>query len=135
MLEMTVGTIQLDPVSRQQSKYILPYIFAGIGAAFIRSEVQYYGPQALQDKFVKAPIPENGRAARALLVTPIGLGARLIFNSNWSVGLEASARPTYSDILDGVRQNGNPAEDDWFYTIGLTFSYYLNGPWTFDQDL
>jgi len=133
-LEFAIGTFQYDPIWGQQSRYIVPYIFAGAGAAFIRPEVTYYGPPADRDKFVRTAIPEGNNANRTLLITPFGLGARLIFNDFWSVGLEAAAKPTYSDFLDGVSQNGNPGEDDWYYTIGFTISYYLNGPWAPDSD-
>lgn len=133
-VEFAIGTFQYDPIFGQISRFISPYIFAGAGAAFIRPDVVYYGPPANRDKFVRTAIPEGANAQRTLLVTPFGLGVRLIFNDYWSVGLEAAARPVYSDFLDGVSQNGNPAEDDWFYTLGLTVSHYLNGPWSLDDN-
>lgn len=129
MFELSIGNFQYDPLQGRESRYISPYIFAGAGAAFVQPDVTFYGPPAERDKFVRNAIPEGGNAWQTLLVTPVGLGVRVNSGAYWSVGIEASARPTYSDLLDGVSQNGNPGEDDWYYTIGIYFSYYLNGPW------
>lgn len=129
LLELALGTYQYDPVFSQQSLFILPYLFAGVGATVLRSKVTYYGPESRRAYFIRTPIPEGGADQQTLLVTPVGLGLRVILRQQLAFGLEASARPGYSDLLDGVSQNGNPNEGDWYYSIGLTASYYLNGPW------
>ena len=133
LLEFALGTYEYDPVFSSSSLYISPYLFAGIGATFIRSEVTYYGPESRRDYFIRTPIPEGGTDRQTLLVTPLGLGLRVILQKQLVFGLEAGARPSYSDLLDGVSQNGNPDEGDWYYSLGLTCSYYFNGPWQWSK--
>ncbi len=133
LAELALGTYQYDPVFSATTLYISPYLFAGIGATFIRSKVHYYGPESRRDYFIQTPIPESGADQRTLFVTPIGLGLRVILQQKIALGIEAGARPAYSDLLDGVSQNGNPAAGDWYYSLGLTCSWYLNGPWQWSR--
>ncbi|MBK8923524.1 MAG: hypothetical protein IPM81_18830 [Saprospirales bacterium] len=128
LLEFALGTYQFDPPSGRGSIFFAPYLFAGLGALFSRARVEYYGDPARRDYFVRTPIPEAGKERHTLLVTPFGGGLRAIFNERLAFALEANARPAHSDILDGVSQNANPAEGDWFYTLGLSCAYILNGP-------
>lgn len=129
LLELALGTYQYDPLFSANSLYLMPYLFGGVGAGFIKSKVEYYGPAARKDEFVRSPIPEGGKDHTSLLLTPVGLGLRVIVRQQFTLGLEACARPAYSDLLDGTSLNGNPSEGDWFYTLGVQASYFLNGPW------
>ncbi|MBK8969447.1 MAG: DUF6089 family protein [Saprospiraceae bacterium] len=128
LLEMALGTYAYDPLFSASTLYISPYLFGGVGACFARPKVTYYGSEARRDYFVRAPLPEGG-TGQTLLVAPFGVGVRMIARQQLSFGLEATARPTFSDLFDGVSQNGNSTERDWYYTVGVTVSYYLNGPW------
>lgn len=129
LLEGNLGSLKIDAISSASSYYIAPYVFAGVGATFSKPQVTYYGPTSQIEQFVLQPIPEGGSKRRTLLATPFGAGIRMIFGDYYCLGLEGAFHPTHSDLLDGVSQNGNPEEKDWYYTAGVTFSYMLNGPW------
>jgi hypothetical protein len=130
LVELALGTYQYDPTFSTGSIYISPYVFSGAGALFIRPQVEYYGDPSRRDYFVQAPFPEGGKDRHILLITPFGGGIRTILSERLAIGMEANIRPTYSDMLDGVSLNGNPDSGDWYYSLGLTCSYILNGPFT-----
>ncbi len=62
---------------------------------------------------------------------PMVLGYKLAFNSNMIIALEAGARYTLTDNLDGsnpgndggVRSFGNINNDDWYMFTGVTVSF------------
>ena len=74
-------------------------------------------------------------------VLPIGLGIKHLVGKKYSLGLELGARKTFFDLLDGVSdgdltnknfQFGNPSDNDWYYFIGISFSYiFYNIPCPF----
>ena len=55
----------------------------------------------------------------------IGGGIKQHLSEKFSLGLELSYRPLFSDLLDGVSQNGNPDNIDTYVWLGLTASYQL----------
>ncbi|MFN0214835.1 MAG: DUF6089 family protein, partial [Saprospiraceae bacterium] len=109
--------------------YFFPYLFVGIGGTFVKPELTYYGPPEKEAAYVKTPFPEGGKAQRLLFCAPMGLGLRFNLKSRTTLGLEFGARPAFSDLLDGVSENGNPKAKDWYYFGGITASYYLGQPW------
>jgi len=129
LLEGTVGTFRYEPVSTDITYYFSPYLFVGVGGARVNPQVTYYGPEDRRARFVREPIPEGGKSQRMLLTTPFGLGLRMIAGNRISMGMEVGVRPAYSDLLDGVSLNGNPDQDDWYYTLGITVSYFVGKPW------
>lgn len=106
--------------------FITPYFFGGVGATFADATVEYYGPPERRADFLKVPIPEEGLKSTFLLA-PAGGGIRVDFYERFIFGLEGSFRPVFSDDIDGVSKNGNPDRKDWYYFLGATVSFVLNG--------
>lgn len=110
--------------------YFSPYIFAGVGGVTARPEPEYYGPPADRDRILLGPMPEEGERKRYFFPTvPIGFGMRFNYHERLTFGIEGGWRPVFSDILDGIRKNGNPDENDWYYFFGITAAYFINEPW------
>ncbi|MEQ8907325.1 DUF6089 family protein [Ekhidna sp.] len=93
-----------------------PYIFGGIG--FINF----------------SDAPENEGVGKIQPVLPMGVGFKYLFQKRYTIGLEAGARKTFFDYLDGISDNdqrikdyqyGNPKDDDWYFFTGITFSITL----------
>ena len=92
-----------------------PYIMGGVGA------ISY-----------DAPTTEN--VGQYQLVLPMGIGFKYLIQKKYTIGIEAGARKTFFDYLDGISdgdqtikdyQYGNPKDDDWYFFTGLTFSITL----------
>jgi hypothetical protein len=56
------------------------------------------------------------------------VGVRADILDRLVLGAEFGWRPVFSDDIDGIRQNGNPAKGDWYYFTGLTISFILSDP-------
>ncbi|WP_425389864.1 DUF6089 family protein [Ekhidna sp.] len=93
-----------------------PYIFGGIG--FIN--------------FADAPTSEG--VGKIQPVLPVGVGFKHLIQKKYTIGIEAGARKTFFDYLDGISDNdqtikdyqyGNPKDDDWYFFTGITFSITL----------
>lgn len=95
-----------------------PYLFAGVGA------INIYGTDDEQDNFSKIQP-----------VIPFGLGVKHLVGKQFSAAIEFGARKTFFDHLDRVSggdvfdksgfQFGNPGDKDWYYFLGVSFSYVL----------
>ncbi|MDE0472324.1 MAG: DUF6089 family protein [Ekhidna sp.] len=92
-----------------------PYIMGGVGA------ISY-----------DAPTTEN--VGQYQLVLPMGIGFKYLIQKKYTIGIEAGARKTFFDYLDGISdgdqtikdyQYGNPKDDDWYFFTGLTLSITL----------
>lgn len=94
-----------------------PYLFGGIGVT------KYFNLQ------------ENDDFNSIQPVIPFGIGLKHLLGKKLIVGLEFGARKTFFDQLDGVSDNelfnktsfqfGNPADNDWYYHVGVTVSYVI----------
>ncbi|MEQ6168201.1 MULTISPECIES: DUF6089 family protein [unclassified Ekhidna] len=93
-----------------------PYIFGGIGF------------------FNFNDAPENEDVGSIQPVLPMGIGFKYLFQKKYTLGIEAGARKTFFDYLDGISdsdqtikdyQYGNPKDDDWYFFTGITFSITL----------
>jgi hypothetical protein len=102
--------------------FFSPYVYLGLGGAFVGAKTEYYGAPDDRDKYLKAPFPEVGQQQRFLLI-PMGVGLRYDFNEVLAMGAELGWRPLFTDNLDGVSLNGDPSNKDWYYFGGLTFSF------------
>ncbi len=102
-----------------------PYILLGVGAASISPKPTYTSNG--ENPTVKARFDQDLAAnySKTLLVVPIGGGFRINFAGSWSVGLEGTLRPTFSDYVDGISIVGNPSANDWFYVGAATVSYQI----------
>lgn len=107
--------------------FVSPYLSLGGAISFAEARTEYYGPEEDRDEHLAVSLPEPGLRRRFLLA-PIGLGLRADFNEALSGGLELGVRPVFSDGLDGVRLNGNPNKNDWYYFGGATISFVLSKP-------
>lgn len=109
--------------------YISPYVFLGAGAAHTRPDAEFYGPEAEADRYLRVPLPEEGKTNRFFFTMPVGFGLRIDFSERLTFGVEGGWRPVFNDNLDGIRLNGNPDKGDWYYFFGVTASYFINEPW------
>jgi len=103
-----------------------PYLFAGVGYTNAQPRAEYYGPEDKRNEFLRIPLPEEDLRTR-FLMAPFGLGIRADVNEYFLIGFDGGFRPVYSDDLDGMKVNGNPDKNDWYYFFGLTFSVILGG--------
>jgi hypothetical protein len=106
--------------------FITPYLFGGLGYTFADTKAEYYGDPS-SEYAPQYPLPEEGLRDKFLLI-PIGFGVRADILDRLVIGAEFGFRPVFSDDLDGIRQNGNPNKDDWYYFTGLTISFILSDP-------
>ncbi len=93
-----------------------PYIFGGVGVINFNDA------------------PENEDAGKFQPVIPMGVGFKYLIQKKYTIGIEAGARKTFFDYLDGISdgdqtikdyQYGNPKDDDWYFFTGITFSVTL----------
>lgn len=89
-----------------------PYIGLGIGMLFTNEEITLNGSNA-------KPEEEAG----SLIVVPIDVGIHFALTPTLSATLKAGSRATFSDLLDGVSENGNADADDWYLIGGLGVLY------------
>jgi hypothetical protein len=107
--------------------YFYPYIYAGTGVAFASAEAEYYGPADLRNEILRVPLPEDG-LSQVFLLAPMGAGLRFDIFERLIIGVEGGWRPVFSDDLDGIKLNGNPKSDDWYYFAGTTITFVLGRP-------
>lgn len=93
-----------------------PYIFGGVGFMNFNDA------------------PKNEGVGKIQPVLPVGVGFKYLIQKKYTIGLEAGARKTFFDYLDGISdadqaikdyQYGNPKDDDWYFFTGLSFSITL----------
>lgn len=96
-----------------------PFVYVGIGIINANPDVT---------------VPENSHvmltqeeldASNLHLSVPIGVGLKFDLNERSTLAGEASLRATFSDYLDGLSEAGGPDKDDWYYMVGLTYTYRL----------
>lgn len=90
-----------------------PYIGLGIGMAFINPDPEF------KNSFDTRPEEDTS----SFFVLPIDLGVKLFVTPGLTATLYGGSRPAFSDLLDGVSQNGNPDADDWYLIGGLGLQY------------
>jgi Domain of unknown function (DUF6089) len=101
-----------------------PYLFAGIGFTKADPKTEYYGPEDKRNLYLRTPLPEDG-LAKNFILAPVGGGIYYEINEAVVIGIEGSIRPVFSDDIDGVRLNGNPDANDWYYFGGITLSMIM----------
>lgn len=103
-------------------RFLSPYLYLGIGGTFSNAKVVYYGTPEDRNEFIKTPFPEVGQRQK-FLIAPMGVGLRYELNEALVLGAELGWRPVFSDDIDGVRLNGNPEKNDWYYFGGATLAF------------
>lgn len=107
-----------------------PYLFAGLGLAFVHikrdynaynaayfSEAEGLDERLQQD--VDHPLP------RTVPVLPLGIGLRYALTEKFSLNSEAGYRLMRTDYLDGFSQAANPLLKDHYYKFSLGLGYRL----------
>ena len=90
-----------------------PFVGLGLGMVFTNETVTY----AVNREF------KTEEDTGSLIVVPIDLGIRFAIAPNFSATLHGGTRATFSDLLDGVSENGNADADDWYLMGGLGLLY------------
>ena len=100
-----------------------PYLFLGIGLAFINPEPDF------NDESTVLTERDVANSKKTFFSMPIGAGVRLDLNSSIGLFLEGGLRPVFSDYLDGISQTANPDSNDWFgfMSAGFHFRFQKNG--------
>ncbi|PIY12428.1 MAG: hypothetical protein COZ18_02065 [Flexibacter sp. CG_4_10_14_3_um_filter_32_15] len=101
-----------------------PYIFLGGSVAHISVNSNYFDSQP-----------------RALEISlPIGVGIKYMLAHNYNLGFEFGVRPTFTDAIDGMMQDGSADEissvgkfqmtnlftKDMYYYTGISLSFTIN---------
>lgn len=89
-------------------KTISPYLLAGLAANFGK---------------IDASGGDDAELKSARFGLPLGLGIRFDISSKLFLGLEFATRATFSDLLDGVENTGNPDNKDWYNFGGLVVGF------------
>jgi hypothetical protein len=126
LLEYAPIRIRRDPVRGDVSQFFHFYVFAGPSISYSRPRLAYYGLPEDLDRYTVAPFPEDGGRARWLFHAALGQGVRVIYGDYYCLALEVGMYPAFSDLLDGVRLNGNPDRRDWYHQAGINFSYFFS---------
>lgn len=92
-----------------------PYIFGGVAV-------------------MRYNAPTDEEVGRFQFSLPMGVGFKYLIQKKYTIGIEAGARKTFFDYLDGISdgdvsnknyQYGNPKDDDWYFYSGISFSITL----------
>jgi hypothetical protein len=89
-----------------------PYVGLGLGMVFTNETITSEGINLLKEE-----------DAGSLIVLPIDLGIRFTVLPNFTATLHGGTRATFTDLLDGVSENGNSGADDWYLMGGLGLYY------------
>ena len=100
---------------------VSPYVFIGVGAALTDPMLTY------DFESEDIMLDETADVSKTRFIVPFGVGGRYNFSSKGTIALEFSARPTFSDYLDGVSLAGNPGKNDWYGFGSVQFWFKLSG--------
>lgn len=121
-----LGRTRFSPTGIHR-RFFSPYLYFGIGGTFSGAKAEFYGAPEDRNVYFVVPLPEVGLHQK-FLIAPMGIGLRADINEALVVGMEGGWRPVFSDDLDGIKLNGNPKSNDWYYFGGATLSFILNKP-------
>ncbi len=96
-----------------------PFISIGVGMAYAPQEIKSNGGE------FRIPIPEPMDPS-LFFTTPVRVGVRYDYSRNLAFTAEVGSRPVFSDLLDGVSQNGRSDKNDW-YVHGALGIYFVMG--------
>jgi hypothetical protein len=88
---------------RTKAANFYSYIYAGIGAFYFNPKAQYQGqwvdlqPLATEGQGLR---PGTSKYSRVAIAIPLGFGVKMKINNQWSVGMEANYRITFTDYID-----------------------------------
>lgn len=90
-----------------------PFVGVGLGMVFTNETVTYADSSDFKTE------EDTG----SLIFLPIDLGIRFAISPSFSATLHGGTRATFSDLLDGVSENGNADANDWYLMGGLGLLY------------
>ena len=99
-----------------------PYLFAGFGGNYTNPTTDYNTNDISAALLAKTQQDQSSLSSKINVSFPIGGGLKFDVNEKLTFGLEVGARPTMSDLLDGVSQSGNSDLNDWYSFGGITLS-------------
>ena len=126
--ELTAQVVWNIRANNKNEKGLIPYIFTGAGALFIKVKKDYtrLDPTlfpATSDVVIGLVI-DNARATpRILFSVPAGAGAEFAISKSISLNAEMSYRFVFTDYLDGFSQSVNPKQQDHFYSASAGIIY------------
>lgn len=97
-----------------------PYVFGGIGAAFLMPEVNY---DRVPERTPGMIADQNADYQTVVPVIPFGGGIRYDISPRTTLGLEAGFRMPFSDYIDGVSAAADPEHRDWYLFAGATVAW------------
>ena len=107
-----------------------PYLFAGVGLAFINVKRDYSAYNAAY--FSEAEGIDEGlqqdvahKLPRTVPVLPLGIGVRYPLSQKFFLASEASYRLMRTDYLDGFSQAANPSLKDHYSKLSIGVGYRL----------
>jgi hypothetical protein len=101
---------------------------SGIGFSVINPKTDYNEANKM---FEDVNIDKLAQFNRKILVLPIGANFEWHFSKNFSMGIEAGMRKTFTDYIDGVSILGRPELKDWYFMGGISVTQKLN--WGFKE--
>lgn len=106
-------------------KRLSPYVFAGVGAAFVGDPGLNYDDPNFPNRPNLAGVAQDKVATKPStdFTVPFGGGVRLDLSRQWVLGVEYGVRPVFNDYLDGLSKGGDSTKDDWYSFLGLNLSY------------
>jgi outer membrane protein OmpA-like peptidoglycan-associated protein len=108
------------------SKKVTPFIFTGVGAVVGLKQTVNYN-EAKTTATASKIAQDKASTKTSFTSLPIGLGVRFDVNETWAVNLEVGKRYTFSDVVDKVKETGNPNKNDTYIIGGATINYRFGG--------
>lgn len=109
--------------SGKYKKKIVPYIFLGLGAAFVNPDVNYNLEEGSPATIALKNEDANADFSNTQFALPIGAGLRIDLSRKAYLGLEWGQRITASDYLDGVKESGDSGDNDIYLFGGATVGF------------
>ncbi|MBK6949882.1 MAG: outer membrane beta-barrel protein [Haliscomenobacter sp.] len=105
------GDVEMD-------KLISPYLFAGIGFAYMSLNPDFSSNTSLslRDE-IAADLRES--STRLNMVLPVGLGLKIDLSNTYSFAIESGLRLTFTDYVDGISLAAGPDADDVYLFTGV----------------
>lgn len=105
-------------------KLISPYVYAGLGLAFVNLETDFSGYQGNNPLIAQGILADRMQGSTSMnVVLPIGVGVKVDLSNTISLALDFGARVSFSDYLDGISESANPDANDAYLLGGLNVLY------------
>jgi OmpA-OmpF porin, OOP family len=104
-----------------QPKKFSPYLFGGVGGAFLNPKVSWKTSESPQ-VIAGTQIDQAANTSGGRLALPFGGGFRIALSNTTFLGGELAWRFTQNDYIDGVSAAGDPDNNDWYMAGAITFS-------------